>query len=313
MARVWWLAILLLCACAEEPTGVPRLLDSPAAAPERAEEEGAACREGTVVPEVVRFGVTPYMGVEMVQAQFEPIVDYLAREIGRRVELVPASSYTELEEMLVRGDIHVASVSPVSYVAARRRIPCLQLLLTQVAAGSAYYSSYLLTRADSDVMAVEDLKGRPFAFTARSSASGYLFPRAFLQGKGITPETFFGRVVYGGDHLGALRMLLEGEVDAAATFSSFMGPARRAGLDVGNLRVLAVTGRIPYDAVVAHPDLAPSLAAAVQDALARLNSTTEEGRRLLGRVVDMSGWVPSVDSVYAPVRETLARVSGEAP
>ncbi len=92
-----------------------------------------------------------------------------------------------------------------------------------------------------------------------------------------------------------------------------MGPARRAGLDVGNLRVLAVTGRIPYDAVVAHPDLAPSLAAAVQDALARLNSTTEEGRRLLGRVVDMSGWVPSVDSVYAPVRETLARVSGEAP
>ncbi len=298
------MALLLVAACGQESTA-PRPLDEARRSKVEESSRPASCEADKVVPTVIRFGVTPYLDTDLLSQNFEPILGYLSERTGYLFEEVPGTSYTGLVDDLAEGKVDLASLSPLSYVQARKRMPCMQLLLTQVSFGSVSYSGYLVSRADSPVSGVEDLRGKRFAFTAPGSASGYLFPRAFLLERNEKAEDFFGEIVFAGDHLNAIKLLLDGKVDATATFSSFMRPARAMKLDVGNLRVLAVTGRIPHDAIVARPGLPPGVAGAIKEALAHLNTASEEGRKVLTGGLEISGWVATRDAVYDPVREKL--------
>jgi phosphate/phosphite/phosphonate ABC transporter binding protein len=306
----WLLVALLLLAtaCADGST-LPRLLDeeAPLTLPEAAPDNDF-CEAEEAPPAVLRFGVTPYLDEALLREHFEPVLAHLAQETGYTFELVPGESYAALVDQLARKEVDIASLSPLTYVKARENMPCLKLLLTQVAFGSVSYSGYLVVRADSRITTVEDLRGRRFAFTDRDSASGYLYPQAFLLERGIRAEDFFGQVVFAGDHLNSLKMVLNGEVDAAATFSSFMRPARAMKLDVAHLRVLAVTGSIPHDAVVARPGLAPEVAAAVMTSLAALNTSTDGGRKVLSSDIEANGWVATREWVYDSVRNKLRRL-----
>jgi phosphate/phosphite/phosphonate ABC transporter binding protein len=307
----WKLSLLLLLllatACSRQTEG-PRPLDETGPETSNSESRPGSCLAGEVVPEVIRFGVTPYLDAHLLSENFEPVLEYLSKRTGYAFEIVPGKGYASLVNDLEEGRVDVASLSPLTYVQARERMPCLQLMLTQVSFGSVSYSGYLVARADSPVSSVGDLRGKRFAFTAKGSASGYLYPKAFLLERGERAEEYFSKVEFADNHIMALKLLLDGKVDAAATFSSFMRPARGSKLDVGNLRVLAVTGRIPHDAIVARPGLPPGVAGAIQEALAQLNTTSEEGREVLGGALEINGWVRTKNSLYDPVREKLERV-----
>jgi phosphonate transport system substrate-binding protein len=119
-----------------------------------------------------------------------------------------------------------------------------------------------------------------------------------------------------GDHLEVLRAVINGQVDAGASFYGALKAGRVRGIDVSGLRVLAVTGRIPFDAVVARPGLDPAVAASVTAVLDRLNGSSPEARAALSGLLDVDGFVPSDDSFYDPVRAMLkaVRAAGvEAP
>ena len=83
-------------------------------------------------------------------------------------------------------------------------------------------------------------------------------------------------------------------VDVAATYAGALGVARKQGLDVGALRILAKTGRIPYDALVAGPHVSDRLAQRLTREVGRLNTQTEEGRRTLPTSgVSVNGCLPA--------------------
>ena len=268
------------------------------------------CPVPTEVPKALRFGATPYAGPEVLKEQFEPIVNYLSESLERPVQLVPTDSYGALLDQLERGEVDLVSLSPLTYVRAKERMPCLQQMVMQVTNGSTYYSSHIVVRQDAPLASMKDLKGKRMAFVSKDSTSGYLFPVAYLQENGIDVENYFGEVVFAGDHLRAIDMLLAGEVDATATFSNIFSPARADGIDVGALRVLAITGRIPYDAVCARPGLDRKLVEEVALHLFHLNSTTAEGRANLRKVVvDINGWIYTRDSEYDSVRINQRRVN----
>jgi len=303
------LVIALAVACSHPESSPVAEVLSPAARESSISWADCPAEEGR--PAVIRLGITPYVDNEVIRAGFAPVADYLSHAIGIPVELVEAGGYDELVELVADEKVDIASLSPLIYVQARDRMPCLQLLLTQVAQGSTHYSGYLVVRKEAPYTLVEELRGKRIALAPRSSASGNLFSLAFLKEQGHDPESFFSRIVIADDHLAALRLLLDGEVEVVATFNSFMAPARAAQMAVSELRVLAVTGRIPFDAVCARPRLNREVAAAVKDALYKLNTGTVEGRRRLGRVFVINGWVPTEDSFYDEVREKVRQVAGE--
>jgi len=211
-------------------------------------------------------------------------------------------------DLLERGAVDIASLSPLSYVQARERMPCLRLLAMQVSRGDLHYSSFLLVRKDSGITALAELQGRRVAFVSPSSASGYLYPMAAMAREGLDVARVRKDAVFLGTHPAVIDAVISGTVAAGATFFGAVEAARGQQVDTGVLRVLALTGRIPFDAVVARPGLSEDLAGQVRDALLALNGTTDRGRAFLGNGVEINGWVVPSEATYDGVRETLAQV-----
>ena len=263
----------------------------------------------------IRFGLVGFWGDTGQGDAFQPMRGFLEARVGVPVDLVCASRYDELVDWVAEGRIEVALVPPLAYVKANVRIPCLHLLRTMVIAGSVHYSGYLLVRSDSPITRARDLAGRRIAFVEPASASGYLFARRYLEQEGFDVARDLRGTPFLGSHDAVLRAVLSGEVDAGASFEGALRRARGIGIDTASLRILAITGRIPLDALVAVPDLDPGLIERIQAALDDLNTTNPEGRSALAGL-DIVGWARSDDSLYDEIRKVLpaaANHPGEAP
>jgi phosphate/phosphite/phosphonate ABC transporter binding protein len=211
--------------------------------------------------------------------------------------------------MLLEGGVHFAELTPFVYIEAKKQNPDLILLATQIADGSKDYSAYLIVRDDSGIESLQQLRGRRFAFVDRQSASGYLYPLAYLHKFGIDPATFFSTVVFTGNHETLAKMIQEGEVDGGAVASTILRGMESAEPQKAKLRILAKIGRIPYSAYIATPKLSPALVDQIRVLLLGLSTRDEEGRRVLsGRKTNINGFIGVKDEHYDDVRKVAQLV-----
>jgi phosphate/phosphite/phosphonate ABC transporter binding protein len=260
---------------------------------------------GTRPPDDLRFGVTPYLPEKILVSEYGPLMEYLSSHLGIPVRLVVARDYADLLNKLERAEVDLASFTPLSYVRAKRKDPSLNLLLTEIIRGTTTYTAYIIVHRDSGIERMEDLRGKRFVFVDRNSASGYLFPYAFLLKSGLDPETFFGDILFSGNHVKAIRLVTEKKASAAAISSNSLSTAREAGIRTRSLRIFKKTGRIPHDAICARAELDPGLIGQVKKLLLELDTRTDQGRQILGESIGINGWVEVLDEHYAPVREVL--------
>jgi len=276
----------------------------------------SGCPKGDVTPGRLRVGIGGFWGSEDSVSAYNLVAGFLSSRLGMKVETISTEKYDELVDRIASGEVDAAKIPPLAYVKAVKRLPCLRLLRTMVADGAVRYSGYVIVRRDSPLTSLGQLAGKKIAFVERSSASGYLFALVRLADAGLKPGRDFENAVFLGTHEAVIRAVLSGEVDAGATFQGALKAARLDEMDTGSLRVLGVTGRIPMDAFVVRPDLAPGFVWRLEDALDALNSSTPEGRKALSGLKYVNGWVPGDDAFYDPVRRTLEEVEamgGEAP
>ncbi len=298
----WILAVLVGCsACREAEV---RSSEGPiAASPAETLSSPSAEDTPTRWPKKLVFAATPYFGVEKIRAEFEPMTKYLTDRLGLPVEFRFIETYNEMIAQMDGPNIHLAVLSPLSFVTAKEANPDLILLAMQIANGAPTYSAYIVARADRGFSTIADLEGKRFGFVDPQSTSGYLYPMAWMVSHGIEPESFFSDIVYAGDHEKLIEMVSQGKVDGGATSSSAYRIARLENPSIEAISILAKTGRIPYDAVVASPGLDPVLVAKIREAILGLSTRLAEGRRVLGGPTNSNGFVPADTSLYEEVRK----------
>lgn len=297
----------VLGALAASPVGAPEGngLSDPAAASHRHADTPALTPWPSEVKDL-RFGVTPYLDEQSVEAALRPVLQYLSERLGIPVDLYVAESYADLGRMMREQELDVAKFSPLSYVEAKEADPGMKVLLTQVANGATSYLGYIYVRADDAADSLDDLAGRSFCYVDPQSTSGYLYPRALLRSRGLDPDGMFRRTVFGGNHLACLRQVLHGEVDAGAAFSGALAAARLRGLEVFRLKIIGKTDRIPYDAYCARSGLPDPAAERITEELLRLSTRSPDGQRLVGGSGKFNAWTVARDSDYDSVRQALA-------
>jgi phosphonate transport system substrate-binding protein len=171
--------------------------------------------------------------------------DKLETRLGIPVELYPATDYAGVMQGLLAKQLDVAGLGPVGYAGIVLQDPeAVEPILTNANVdGSLGYYSVLVTRADSGLTKLEDLKGKSLAWADPNSASGFLYPKADLEKQGINIEQFFGRVGFSGGHEQGVIAVLDKTYDVAATWISGMGdPAQ--GFSRGNLRRMVDKGMV---------------------------------------------------------------------
>ncbi len=239
------------------------------------------------------IGIAPVMDQQLYLDAHEALRQHLQVALGRVVSFQSFGSYELLGDALVEGRILYASLPPFLYVRTQDRLDGLEVLATKLVDGSAGTDGVVLVRGDSDIQNLKDLSGLTICFTDRSSTTGWLLPRAALSHAGVhEPVQHFS-----GNHLQALRDLQAELCEAACTYSGGWLGGDRAGLPVGNLRVLALTGRSPQDAMVANPQVEPEQRELLRDALLSFEDPGAQG------VERITGYTFGGDEVYDTLRE----------
>ncbi len=256
----------------------------------------------------LKFGFTPVLGEAEMRAEFEPLMTYLSDVLGRKVGLYIAKDYGDLRTQMESGAVDVGSFSPFAYVDAQRGGK-IRIIAQSILDRSATYRGLIIARKDSGVRTVGDLEGKRFAFVDPKSASGYVYPRAMLVEKGVTPERYFKETIFAGGHDKVIAAVLDGRVDAGAIYDGALGVARAKGVATDVLVVLSSTDPIPHDAIAVRLGLDDTLVRKLQAALVDLDKS-EAGRRVIAQSKKkLTGHVVADDSVFDVVRRT-AKIAG---
>jgi len=256
----------------------------------------------------LKFGFTPVLAEAEMRAEFEPLMAYLSEAIGRKVSLYIAKDYGDLRTQMESGQVDVGSFSPFAYVDAQRGGK-IQIIAQSILDHSATYRGLVIARKDSGLRTVGDLEGKRFAFVDPKSASGYVYPRAMLVEKGVTPERYFKETIFAGGHDKVIAAVLEGRVDAGAIYDGALGVAKAKGMVTDNLFILSSTDPIPHDAIAVRLGLDGALTVRIQAALVDLGKS-EAGRQVIAQSKKkLTGHVIADDSLFDVVRRT-AKIAG---
>jgi phosphonate transport system substrate-binding protein len=169
-------------------------------------------------PEIT-FAVIPAENASGVTERYAPFVAYLSKELGVKVNLRIANDYAAIIEGQRAGNIQIAYYGPASFARARLTGVKTDAFVIDVNSdGSKGYYSVLYVLAKSSYQKLDDLKGKNLGLVDPNSTSGNNMPRFKMNQMGITPETFFSKVVFTGSHENAVLALAQGTVDVAANF-----------------------------------------------------------------------------------------------
>jgi phosphate/phosphite/phosphonate ABC transporter binding protein len=295
MRAVGLLLAFGLCAGCQAPAPPPRVREvEPPPAADFVPPEGFTR---------LRISFTPYLEPEKLVRSHQPLAEYLSAQLRVPVEITPADSYDHVGQLMREGKVDLGSFSPLSYVRARRQDPGMIPVVNFIAEGSATSAGYIVVRAGSGLDSLEALRGRSFAWVDPSSTSGYLFPRALMRQRGISPDAFFSRTAFLGNHEAALLAVHRGEFDATATYQGALPALRRSqGVDPLDFRIVAKTLRSPKDLFCARAGLPDAVVVQIRRALLAVSVRTEQGRRLLGPL-QANGFILADEALYDEVRE----------
>jgi len=256
----------------------------------------------------LKFGFTPVLSEAEMRAEFEPLMTYLSDAIGEKVVLYIAKNYGDLRTQMEAGAVDIGSFSPFAYVDAARGGK-VRIIAQSILEGSATYRGLIVARKDSGLKTVADLEGKRFAFVDPKSASGYVYPRAMLVEKGVTPERYFKETIFAGGHDKVIAAVLEGQADAGAIYDGALRVEKTKGVPTENLVTLASTDPIPHDAIAVRIGMDEALAKKIQAALVDLDKS-EAGRRVIANSTKkLTGHVIAEDSLFDVVRRT-AKIAG---
>jgi phosphonate transport system substrate-binding protein len=227
------------------------------------------------------------------------------------VEPFVATDYTGIVEALRVGKLDVAFLAPASYVLAKNEAN-IKVVLKSERKGMPYYYAAIITRADSGIHKLEDLRGKTFAFGDALSTTGNVIPRKMLKAHGIDPVRDFKQVLYSGGHDATVLAVFNGKVDAGATYANFPDSTDTAWMrylkdpeDVKKIRAIAFSEPIPADNLVIRADLDEAIARKIEAIFLEL-SREPEGKRMLRELYQIDGFVPATDQDYDSVRQAFA-------
>jgi len=270
-----------------------------------------ACGKSSPSAKVLRVGFVPAEDAQQVIRNAQPLVEILQKKLGMEVQPFVATDYTGVVEALRVGKLDIAFLTPASYVLAKNEAN-VRVALKSERKGSPFYYAAIITRTDSGIKSLEDLRGKVFAFGDPVSTSANVFPRKLFHDKGIDPVRDFKNILYAGGHDAIVLAVLNRKVDAGATYANSTDGSDTAWArylknpeDVKKIRAIAYSEPIPADNLVFSANLEERLGKRIEETFIEL-SRDPEGKKMLRDLYQIDGFVPATDKDYDSVRQAFS-------
>ena len=235
---------------------------------------------------------------------------------GAPIDYVLYSIYDAQVNANLAGEIDVAWNSPLAWVKSQlvSHGRCRAIAMRDT---DRDLTTKFLTRKDSDISSLADLKGKTIAVGASDSPQATLIPLSMLADAGVIPgedcRVVYHEIMVGkhGDHVGgereAARALAAGTADGACVLDFNHTVFINEGtLDPGATRVLASTPPYDHCNFTAPADLPESRSKPFVDVLLGMSYQDPEIRALM-EMEGLKQWLPARTSGYAQLEKAVER------
>jgi phosphonate transport system substrate-binding protein len=179
-------------------------------------------------------------------ARYDAFQHLLQETIGVPVKLYPAADYAGVMQAMGAGQLDLSEFSPSAFAGAWLDCRCVEPVVVPLEKdGTVFYVAVMVTRKDSGIASIEQMKGHSLAWADPNSASGYLIPSASLKAAGISlaDGAYFSRTGFAGGHEQGLVAVLNKQYDACVTWTSGQGEIAQ-GYSRGALRGMVDRGML---------------------------------------------------------------------
>jgi phosphonate transport system substrate-binding protein len=242
---------------------------------------GLSAAPALAQPPVLKVTTIPEEAATEQMRKFGPLTRYLERTVGMKVEFTPVNDYPAAVEALVNKQVDLVWFGGFTHVQAQLRSGGKIVPIAQREEDTQFRSVFI-TKTDSGIKSLPDLKGKQVSFGSQSSTSGHLMPRNFLLQAKIDPDKDFKRVAYSGAHDATIASVVGGRVDAAAlditVWRKFVDEKK---VDTTKVDVFYTTPPYFNYNWSVHADMPAALRSRITKALLDLSLATVEGKEIL--------------------------------
>lgn len=245
------------------------------------------------------LGVHPYLPPKDLIKRFEPLAGYLGKAIGRPVEVRIGRNYDDHIEAIGKERIDIAFMGPVSYIKLvehHGKKPILARLETN---GLPTFRGTIVTRRESPLKTLAELKGKRFAFGDPDSTMSHLVPEHMLLMAGVRRKDLAEYRFLGGHH-NVVLAVLAGDFDAGAVKDEVFREYAPKGL-----RALAETPAFSDHVFVTRATLPADTVQTLRAALLRLKTLPEGAAIMQSIKKDMTALIPAADNDYDNLRTVV--------
>jgi phosphonate transport system substrate-binding protein len=243
----------------------------------------------------IRLGLISDNDPSAVQEHFREFARFVARRLSARSEndatVLIAPTIFDMAKLLEQQRVDFYMESPYATYLINYVHGVGKTLLRRWKGGQAEYQGLIITKRETGIKQLSDLRGKSIVFEDPGSTSGYLLPKIFLSRKGFKlvekrdydPFASPDEIVYffARSQRRLLQWLLTGQAAAAA-----MSDEDYAWLDKkqkAEIAILDQTEKLPRHLVSVRSDFPPLWMNTLEKVLLSMHED-EDGRRVLSRI-----------------------------
>jgi len=242
----------------------------------------------------VVIGINPFTAPKDIKEMYAPILERIFASLGMKTRIIISKDYNSLGENIRDGVLDGAWFSPMAYTLACK-VADITPVATPKVNGKDYYNGYIITRKDSGIDSIKDLRNKSFGYVDKGSASGYLNAQYSIKQEGLNPERDLGTVTFAGSHDKVIKGVIDGEFLAGATYNEAYEKAEASGMNMSNLKIISKTGNIQKDAIAFSTRIPEEKINLIKKAFAEFNDFS-------GLKTPVTGFVEGKDSNYDLIR-----------
>lgn len=144
-------------------------------------------------PKTIKVAILPLYSPLTIYKRYDPLMRYLSEKTGYEFKLIIPKNFEEFIQIVSNGKVNFSYQNPYVFSIISKKYPIKPIALTvgedcttdEGICGAEKYRGIIITRKESNINKIEDLKGKKIMIVSPNSAGGYLSQKLYLEKKGF--------------------------------------------------------------------------------------------------------------------------------
>ena len=256
----------------------------------------------------VNFGIISTEATQNLKADWQPLIDDMAKQTGLKITAFFAPDYAGIIEGMRFNKVQIAWLGNKSAMEAVDRANAEVFAQMVNADGTQGYYSHLIGHKDSPLKSLDDVlkNGKSLAFGNGdpNSTSGFLVPGYYVFAKNKIDAKSFFKVTRSANHETNALAVANKQVDVATNNSENLEKIKdRQPEKYKDIRVVWTSPLIPLDPMVMSKSVPAETREKIKSFFYNYAKTDPREKEIVMKISKLAGFKPSTNDQLLPIRQ----------